>query len=294
MKVLTFGSMNIDNVYSVPHIIQPGETLSSSGRNVFIGGKGLNQSIAMARAGLHVCHAGKVGTDGDILLETLKADGVDVSLIKKENALSGHTVIQVDADGQNSIILYKGTNYMMTSDYIDEVLSGFGDGDMIVLQNEINLLDEILIKASARGMTIVLNPSPFEAKLLSYTLDRVNIFVINEIEGAQISGIPAANPSGILSWFDRTYPDAEVILTLGADGAWYSQCGSRTFCPAFKVTAVDTTSAGDTFSGYFLAGRAMGYSVDDALRLATKASSITVSRPGAAPSIPRLEEVLAG
>ena len=292
MKVLSFGSMNIDYVYSVPHIIQPGETLSSTQRNIFIGGKGLNQSVAMARAGLDVYHAGKIGTDGTVLLDALKNAGVNTNNVKIEEALSGHTIIQVNDEGQNSIILFKGTNYMMTEDFIDQVLSGFGKGDTLVLQNEINLLDKIIEKASDREMTIVLNPSPFEEKLLGYSLEKVSIFMINEVEGNQISGISAENPEGILDWFSSHYPAAEVILTLGAEGAWYSCGQSRFFQPAFKVQAVDTTSAGDTFSGYFIAGKAMGYSVPEALKLAAKASSITVSRPGAAPSIPFINEVI--
>lgn len=292
MRVLSFGSMNIDNVYSVPHIIMPGETLSSSERNVFIGGKGLNQSIAMAKAGLEVYHAGKIGTDGDVLLETLKNNGVNTELIRREASLSGHTVIQVNTEGQNSIILYKGTNYMMTSDYVDEVLKNFGEGDTLVLQNEINLLDEIIDKAYEKGMTIVLNPSPFEDKLLGYHLEKVSIFMINEIEGNQISGIPSDNPEGIMNWFAEHYPEAEVILTLGSEGAWYSKGEKRVFQKTFKVKAVDTTSAGDTFSGYFIAGRAMNFKVENSLELAARASSITVSRPGAAPSIPDIDEVM--
>lgn len=291
MKVLTFGSMNIDYVYSVPHIILPGETLSSTERNIFIGGKGLNQSVAMARAGLEVWHAGKTGTDGGVLLEALKADGVNVSLIKTEDALSGHTIIQVDEAGQNSIILFKGTNYMMTSDYIDDVLSFFSEGDTIVLQNEINLLDEVIDKAFEKRIRIVLNPSPFEKKLLDYNLEKVSMFIINEVEGEQISGVSAENPEGILTWFEKNYPSSEVILTLGPAGAWYSFEGERIFQEAEKVKAVDTTSAGDTFSGYYLAGRADGMSVKNALTLAARASAITVSRPGASPSIPRREEL---
>jgi len=281
-------------VYSVPHIILPGETLSSTGRNIFIGGKGLNQSIAMARAGLTVFHAGKIGVDGKILLDTLKDDNVNVSLIKTEDALSGHTIIQVDENGQNSIILFKGTNYMMTSEYVDEVLAQFGEEDVLVLQNEINLLDEIINKAAARGMKIVLNPSPFENKLLDYSLEKVSIFMINEVEGQQISGISSENPNGILDWFASHYPASDVVLTLGAAGAWYMKNDLRIFQEAIKTRVVDTTSAGDTFSGYFLAGLAAGMSPAEALAQASKAAAITVSRPGASPSIPRIAEILNG
>ena len=284
--------MNIDYVYSVPHIILPGETLSSTERNIFTGGKGLNQSVAMAKAGLNVYHAGKTGNDGGILLDALKENGVNTDFVRVENTQSGHTIIQVDENGQNSIILFKGTNYMMTEDFVDEVLSAFGEGDVLVLQNEINLLGMIINKAYDRKMTIVLNPSPFEDKLLGYSLDKISIFMVNEIEGSQISGIPSDSPEEILDWFSDRYPNAEVVLTLGSRGAWYSGRGERVFRPAFKVKAVDTTSAGDTFSGYFIAGRARGYDAAKTMELAAKAAAITVSRPGAAPSIPTAAEVM--
>ena len=293
MKVLSFGSMNIDYVYSVPHIIQPGETLSSSGRKIFVGGKGLNQSVAMAKAGLPVYHAGMIGNDGALLRETLENSGVNTENVLSADALSGHTVIQVDEDGQNSIILFHGTNYMIDDSFIDSVLAHFEAGDLIVLQNEISSLQSVLVKAAEKGLYVVLNPSPFEEQLRTYPLDKVSLFMINEIEGAQISGESSEDPAAILDWFTAHFPVAEVILTLGANGAWYSGSGERFYQEAFRIKAVDTTSAGDTFSGYFIYGKVNGLSVPDALRLAAKASSITCSRPGAAPSIPTLEEVTA-
>ncbi len=291
MRVLCLGSMNLDYVYSVSHILAPGETISSTGRETFAGGKGLNQSVAAAKAGLPVFHAGLSGTGGELLLETLRENGVDVSCTRPVDARPGNKGIQVDEKGQNCILLYGGTNRQLTSDLIGDVLSQFGPEDFLLLQNEVNRLDEIIDRAHARGIRIVLNPSPFDQAVMACDLDKVSLFLVNEIEGAQISGCLAREPEKILDWFGAHYPNAEVVLTLGADGAWYSGNGVRHFQPAIPVTAVDTTAAGDTFTGYFLEGWSTGRGVEETLRRATRAASIAVSRKGAAPSIPLASEL---
>lgn len=291
MKVLCFGSMNLDYVYSLNHIVAPGETIFAPTREVFVGGKGLNQAVAMAKAGLPVWHAGISGNGGEILIETLQDNGVDVSLIQYEDTQPGHTIIQVDADGQNSIILYGGTNRLITSEYIARTLSHFAAEDMILLQNEINRLDEIIDAAWEQGMKVVLNPSPFDEAIGHCDLGKVNLFLVNEVEGAQISGRSTQEPEKILDWFAVHYPNSEIVLTLGAVGAWYAGNGIRHFQPAIPTIAVDTTAAGDTFSGYFLEGWMTSRPMEETLRRAARAASIAVSRKGAAPSIPWSDEL---
>lgn len=291
MKALCFGSMNLDYVYSLEHIVVPGETIHSTRREVFAGGKGLNQSVAMAKAGLPVWHAGISGRGGDLLLETLETNGVNTELIRREDSEPGHTIIQVDENGQNCIILFGGTNRMVTEEYIEDVLASFGAGDMILLQNEVNLLNRIIDKAYERHIRVVLNPSPFDSAISKCDLKKVSLFLVNEVEAAQISGIDASEPEKILHWFEIHYPEAEVILTLGADGAWYVGKESRHYQEAVKVRAVDTTAAGDTFTGFFLEGWMNGRCIETAMRRAALAASIAVSRKGAAPSIPTAEEI---
>lgn len=292
MKVLSFGSLNMDYVYTLDHIVVPGETESSTIRNVFTGGKGLNQSIAMARAGLAVHHAGLVGEEGTPLIEALEEAGVDASLVKILDAPTGHTFIQVNKEGQNSIVLFGGTNQMVTEEYIDEALAGFGKGDLILLQNEINMLDVIIDKAYAKGMIVALNPSPFDRKILACDLGKVSLFFVNEVEGSQISGESANEPEKILDWFDANLAGANIVLTLGTQGAWYRNLdGARTWQPAVKTEAVDTTAAGDTFTGYFLQGWIQAMPISACMARAAKAAAIAVSREGAAPSIPTRDEV---
>lgn len=290
MKVLNFGSMNVDNVYSVDHVVIGGETIASTKREVFCGGKGLNQSVALAKAGADVYHAGAVGTDGDILVDACQEYGVDISYLKRYPVAGGHTVIQVDKNGQNCIILYGGTNQMQTKEYVDEVMSHFGEGDYLVLQNEINLLDYIIDKAYERGLKIVLNPSPFDDKLKSCDMSKIWLFMLNEIEGEQMTGI--SDFEEIIAELIRRYPNARVVLTMGSKGAWYADADERAFQDIFKVKAVDTTAAGDTFTGFFVTSLITGKTPKEALMIAAKASSIAVTRPGAAPSIPSIEEVM--
>lgn len=289
MKVLNFGSLNVDYVYQMESILIPGETQASKERNVFSGGKGLNQSIALAKAGIPVYHAGMIGEGGDILLETCRENGVNTEFIRKIDAPSGHTMIQVDKNGQNCILLFGGSNRMITREFVDEVLGKFEKGDIILLQNEINELDYIIDKAYEKGMMIILNPSPYDSALDACDLSKVSLFLVNEIEGFQITG--EKEPEKILEKIKTIYPHAKIVLTLGGEGSVYQDETGIYHQGIFKVKAVDTTAAGDTFTGYFISSILDGMPVQEGLELAAKASAIAVSRPGATASIPPREEV---
>lgn len=291
MKILNFGSLNIDHVYSVDHIVFPGETVSSFKVEQYPGGKGLNQSISLSKAGVPVFHAGIVGEDGgEYLLQILRESGVNSDLTKIMLGQPGHTIIQVAKNGQNSIILYGGTNRMITREYVDEVLFHFTEGDIILLQNEINEIDYIINCAYQKKMVIILNPSPVDNNLLKFDLGKVSIFILNDIEGEQITG--EKNPDAIISAMLEKYPRSKIVLTLGERGAVYADASKCIRQDAFKVNAVDTTAAGDTFTGYFIAGIVYNYSVKKTLENACKAAAIAVTRKGAAVSIPYLKEVI--
>ena len=290
MKVLNFGSLNLDYVYQVESILIPGETQASKDRQIFCGGKGLNQSIALAKAGIPVYHAGLIGEGGEALLEVCKENGVNTEFIRQIPGPCGHTVIQVDKNGQNCILLFGGSNRSMTREFVDEVLDCFEEGDIILLQNEINELDYIIDQAYKKKMMIILNPSPYDNALDSCDLSKVSLFLMNEIEGFQITG--EKEPDRILKKVKELYPNARVVLTLGSDGSMYQDDTGIYKQEIFKVKAVDTTAAGDTFTGYFIASIIEGLSVQEGLELAAKASAIAVSRPGATASIPLRSEVI--
>ena len=291
MKVLSFGSLNIDYVYQVDHIVSNGETESTSGMSANCGGKGLNQSIALARAGVPVWHAGMVGNEGQLLIDACVKNGVNTDFIRRTEGRSGHTIIQVDKDGNNSIILFGGANRCMTEAFIDEVINSFESGDMIILQNEINLLDVIIDKAFAKGMQIVLNPSPYDKALDECDLKKVSYFILNEIEGNQMTG--EKEPEKILAGIHEKYPKAKIVLTLGSEGSMYFDDGKICRQGIYKVKAVDTTAAGDTFTGFFISSLIKGMKSEECLSLAAKAAAIAVTKPGALDSIPTLDEVIA-
>jgi ribokinase len=289
MKVLNIGSMNLDLVYSVDHIVQPGETEASFALDTFLGGKGLNQSMALAKAGVEVYQGGMIGEDGQVFLDACAEYGVKADYIRTVAGKSGHAVIQRDKNAQNCILLYGGANQQLTEAYVDSVLADFAAGDILLLQNEVNQMPYIVEKAYEKGMQIALNPSPFNEKLDAVDMKKISIFLLNEVEGGQITGL--SDPDEIIAEMLRRFPEARIVLTLGKDGAVYADAQQKHFQPVFKVQAVDTTAAGDTFTGYFLAGLLDGMEVPEILKMSAKASSIAVTREGAVPSIPYRKEV---
>lgn len=292
MKILSFGSLNVDYVYKLPHIVMKGETISSTALNTYPGGKGLNQSIALGKAGADVYHAGAIGEDGKFLVECLENAGVNTKFIKVFSDMkSGHAIIQNDDDGDNCILLYGGANQAITKEQVDETLAEFETGDYLILQNEINELKYIVEKAHEKGMQIVLNPSPMNEVITELPLEYINYFLLNEIEAGQILGQEMEDPDDIIRALAVKFPHAKVVLTLGGEGSMFSDGTKKVRQGIYKVKAVDTTAAGDTFTGYFISGEAKGQDVSVSMDMAAKASAIAVSRPGAGVSIPTLSEV---
>ena len=289
MGIINFGSMNVDHVYSMPHFVQPGETLQSNAYNIYCGGKGLNQSVAAARAGAKTIHAGMCGKGGEMLLEFLGSNGVELSFLGKPDVAQGHAIIQVSESGENSIILFPGSNYAVTKEYVDGVLDQQQVPQYVMLQNEISEVPYIIEAAYKKGFPVVLNASPFDASLLEIDYSKVSWLLVNEIEGGCITG--ETEPEAILAKLREKYPETGVVLTLGKEGSICSKGDTVIRQGIFKVDTVDTTAAGDTFTGYFIAGLDAGLALEEALCRAAAASAIAVTRPGAAPSIPLAEEV---
>ena len=292
MKVLNFGSLNLDYVYDVDHFVREGETISSADMNVFCGGKGLNQSVALAKAGVKVYHAGAVGSaDGAMLLEALSNVGADISYIKRYDMSSGHAIIQKNRAGNNCILLYGGANQNIGIDFIKEVLKDFDKGDILLLQNEVSNLSFIIDEGYKRGMSIVLNPSPINEKIFECDLEKVEYLILNEIEAADILGASDTGEDELIEKLTKRFPGMKIVLTLGEKGSVYVDKTQKIRQEIYKADVVDTTAAGDTFTGYFIAGLVAGTDVAGALKQAAKAASITVSIKGASPSIPFAKEV---
>lgn len=290
-RVLSYGSLNIDRVYSVPHMVRPGETMSSTAYNEYVGGKGLNQSIALARSGMKVYHAGAVGSDGEVLLETLKEDQINIEFVKQTQEKSGHAIIQVDDSGQNSILLFSGANFSILEEDVEGVFDHFASGDILLIQNEINCLKQIIDLADKKGMRIFFNPSPFNEDIFNLPLEKIDWFLLNEIEAQQITQMEVRDDDLLVSILKEHFPQANFVITLGEQGSMCSMGDKLYRQSIYPTEVVDTTGAGDTFTGYFISTLLETGALDKALDVASKASSISVSRKGASSSIPYKEEV---
>jgi ribokinase len=289
MTITNFGSYCIDHVYTVPYFVKPGETLPSTNYQVHPGGKGLNQSLALAYAGARVRHAGKVGKDGIWMSNLLQDAGVDTTLTSVVDTPTGHANIQVTPEGENAIIIYGGANREITVEDIEKVLADVAEGDHLLIQNEISCLPELLELAAIKKQRVTFNAAPITADVKTYPLNLVETFLVNEVEGEALTGETTAE--NILDAMLELYPSSRVILTLGEKGAIFQDQHERVNQSAISVTPVDSTAAGDTFTGYFLANFVNGKSIRYCLEIACHAGGVCVTKQGAASSIPKIAEL---
>ena len=291
MKTLVFGSCNLDYTYQVPRIVSPGETLAVRRVSLNPGGKGINQSVALKRAGLDVYYAGCRGADGEALQAVLGDNGVNTFFFYTAELPTGAAYIQVTDTGENAILIYHGANFAVTRAMIDGTLAAFAPGDLLVMQNEISERDYLIDAGYRCGMRLVFNPSPFEDCLRGVDYGKLWLVFLNETE---LHGLSAGKPlEAFIEEMRLEYPDTRWVITFGAEGSLYFDRDVCVRQAAFPVNAVDTTCAGDTFTGFFTAALVRGESPHAALRLGAAAASVTVSRVGAAGVIPTLEEALA-
>lgn len=290
MKIINFGSVNIDIFFAVENIVRPGETISARDIERRAGGKGLNQSVALAKNSDEVYHVGNIGSDGEFLKDYLESEGINTDFLRRSDNLTGNALIQVDDAGENCIVLYKGANFDNDKDFVDKVFSHFEKGDILVLQNEINMMDYIIDKAYEKGLKIVLNPSPITEEVKKFDYEKIDLLLVNEHEARAISGLSDIEEN--IEYFRKTYPKLKLVITLGSKGSIYISENDLIRQDAYKVEAIDSTGAGDTFTGYFVANFYNGVDVDKCLDLATKASALSVTKKGASGSIPNQEEVI--
>ena len=289
MKIINFGSLNIDIFFRVNHIVRPGETISAQSIEKRAGGKGLNQSVALAKVFDKVYHAGSIGMDGAFLKDYLTGEGINTRFIRESKIPTGNAIIQVDDKGENSIVLYKGANFDNDKEYIDEVLSNFDKNDILILQNEINNMDYIIKKGSEKEMKLVLNPSPITEEIKNFDFNKIDLLLVNETEAKEISNCDDIEKC--IDYFRENYPNLKIVITLGERGSIFVSKDSKVCQNAYKVEAVDSTGAGDTFTGFFVAEFYQNNDIKKCLEFATKASALSVTKQGASISIPTMKEV---
>lgn len=289
MRVLCFGSLNLDHIYNVRDFVRPGETCQAQSVEQHCGGKGFNQAIAAAKAGLPVSLAGCIGADGQIFRKKCREIGIDTTCLTEVDVPTGSAVIQVNQQGENCILLYGGANQAVTQAYIDEVLNQFQAGDVLMIQNEMSQLTYLVETAARKGLRIALNPSPMNDEITPEILKQVTWLFVNEVEAEQLCG--ACEIEAQLQRLQGLCDNGTVVLTLGSAGSCCRVQDKTVVQSAFSVDVVDTTAAGDTFTGYFLAAILESDHPERALLEASKASALAVTRKGAFDSIPWREEV---
>lgn len=289
MKIVNFGSINIDHVYQVPHFVQPGETLNSAHLETGLGGKGANQSVAIARAGGCVLHLGQVSKADQWALDLLNEASVITDHIKQVDQASGHAIIQVDESGENAILLYGGANQTCDVNQLEQLLDADRECEYLLVQNECNGLSDAIDIALARDIKVVLNPAPMTAQIKSLPLDRLHTLIVNQGEAQALTN--QSETEAMIAYFQQRLSNTRVVLTLGGEGAILVHGSSVTRSSAHSVGVVDTTGAGDTFVGYFLNAMADGQDAANALAVASAAAAITVTRAGAISAIPTQGEV---
>lgn len=289
MAVINFGSINIDHVYQVEHFVQPGETLSSTHYQQLLGGKGANQSIALAKAGSEVRHAGKIHEHDAHFKQEMIKQGVDCRYVRCTDTPTGHAIIQVAASGENAIVLFGGANLEIDSKDIMRALDDAATSDWVLTQNETSCIAEVLQQSREMGLKVAFNPAPMTESVKQLPHDCIDLLIVNEVEASEIAGVTDVDQ--IEDYFRKDWPHAEVLITLGKKGVRMLLKDQTLDVPAFVVDSVDTTAAGDTFIGYFLSAYSNRQHPKDALTRACAASAIAVTRCGAAQSIPNNEEV---
>jgi ribokinase len=283
MTLWNLGSVNADMVYRLPHLPGPGETLAATAHQKGLGGKGANMSVAAVRAGSHVEHIGAIGADGHWMRDRLADYGVGIAFLAEVGQTSGHAVVAVDEAGENQIIIFPGSNLAVDFAVLETILGRAAAGDWAVCQNETNAQEEFCRMAKQRGLRVCYAAAPFAVEAVRAVLDHIDLLVLNAVEAAQLE---AALDISITE-----LPVADIVVTLGGDGCrWIHGGQDRTFA-APQVTPVDTTGAGDTFTGFLLSGLNQGLGMEDALAIAQQAGAVMVTRFGTADVIPTRAEV---
>lgn len=295
-KIMVIGSMNMDLVIRTPYIPPNGETVLGNGFMTVPGGKGANQAVAASRLGGTVKMGGCVGRDGfgDELLENLRKNGVDTEwVLRDEAAPTGVAVILVQ-DGDNRIVVDPGANFRLSTEHIRGMESAIAESDILLLQLEIPLesVEEAVRIANIHGVPVILNPAPAR-EIPAELYRKIAVLTPNESECRMLSGMAADTAEDAKSAGQKLLElGAErVVVTLGGNGSVFGDRGGFTHMPGLKVPVVDTTAAGDSFSGALAVALAEGKSLAQAVEMATLVGSKTVQKAGAQPSLPYRNEI---
>lgn len=285
MTLYCLGSINEDIFYQVPHLPAPGETLTADTTFRGLGGKGANMSVAAARAAAHVVHIGAVGADGAWARSLLLEYGVDTRHIVEVDEDTTKALIMVDTAGENAIVLTRGANWAIQPGQIGLALAEASPGDWLLIQNETSQQVQTARMGRDLALRVAYAAAPFSARAVSDIIEHIDLLILNAVEAAQLTEATGQTAAEL--------PVDTVIVTRGADGIdWFdNRTGKETHIPAVPVVPVDTTGAGDTLTGYLIAGLDRGMPMEQALTRAVRAAAIMVTRHGTADVIPDLKDL---
>ena len=296
-KIVVIGSSNVDLLMKMDHLPEKGETVTNAEFFQVYGGKGANQAVAAARAGGNVAFVNCVGEDAYTpqMVQNYKDDGIDTSFVLHEKGLaSGHALIMIGGEGMNYLSVAPGANYLLTPAKIDEAIPIIDEAAMIVMQYEIpeETIKYVIDLANSKGIPVLWNCAPARAFDFSY-IPKINILVLNEVEAGFLAEMPVENESDAEKAAEKLVAKGveKVIITLGSQGAFVVTKNEKVSVPSYKVEAVDTTAAGDTFCGAFAVALVEGKALKEALQFASAAAAISVTRMGAQPSAPSRVEI---
>ena len=296
-KICVIGSLNMDLVVNVENMPKKGQTLIGSDFKEVPGGKGANQAVAMARLGGDVTMIGKVGTDsfGQTLIDALKNDNVDTTYVHKENGPTGVAMITVDKNAENAIVVAPGANFKVSKNDIDKNIEAIKGSDIVVVQLEtpLDTIKYTLKKAKEFGKYTILNPAP-AVKLEDSIIENVDLLTPNETELEILSGVSINNEDDILKAAQVMLEKGvkKLIVTLGSKGSLYIDKENKIFKKSYKVDAIDTTAAGDSYTGAIAVSLSQGKNVEDTIDFASRVGALCVTKEGAQTSLPTIEEVL--
>jgi len=287
--ILNFGSINIDYTYRVPYFVKPGETLASTELITGLGGKGANQSVALAKAGVSVSHIGRIASKDQWAVDLMQSHHVDMSLTRLVDEPSGHAIIQVDSQGENAIVLHGGANQGFKPAELEQTLKDYTHADMLLMQNECNLIQDAFSLANEMDLELAFNPAPMTSNISALPLGQLNTLIVNQGEAQALTG--KSSIDSMTKELMIRFPKTRVVLTLGKSGAKLIRNANVIEADSPTVDTVDTTCAGDTFVGFFLAGLVNQLSDRDALDRACHAAAVAVTKAGAIASIPDLKDL---
>ena len=295
-NICVIGSLNMDLVVNVDKMPKPGQTIIGSNFKEVPGGKGANQAVAMARLNGNVSMIGKVGEDGfgQTLINALKNDKVDTTYIKTTKGATGVALITVDNNAQNSIVVSPGANFEVKEEDIDNNIEAIKNSDIVVLQLEtpLNTIKYSLKKSKELNKYTILNPAP-ALKLDDEIIKNVDLLTPNETELEIISGVSIETEEDIQKAAQIMIEKGvkELIVTLGSKGSLYINKEKSIFKKAYKVEAVDTTAAGDSYTAALAVALSKDKNIEEAMDFASKVGALSVLKEGAQSSLPTLEDV---